>query len=282
MARPVFPEGNGFQSLTPEDVSKGYRVWTDRKKVPLIGKFVATKSKNVVIEVNGEEKEYPKAGLSEADQTWVNNEVRRRAEEAAAARQAASSNAGDSGTSRFPFPGSTFPRSPRFGGAGDMGHGEDYADNTNSNPGSRSPFGMGGHDDGSSNRFGSGGLGRSRFPTIEYTFTCDHCGKTWTDSSSISQCSDCKDKYQFQCTKCGHKWTRTGTMIDTCPRCSNGGVDPGSFSASSVDYSSGSGSSSSSSSGAQEGQGVFLTILYVCMGLGVLGGIAGGLFKAFG
>jgi hypothetical protein len=27
---------------------------------------------------------------------------------------------------------------------------------------------------------------------------------------------------------------------------------------------------------------VWMTIIYVCMGLGLLGGIAGGLFKAFG
>lgn len=279
MARPVFPEGNGFQSLTPDDVSKGYRVWTDRKKVPLVGKFVSVKGKDVVIEVNGEEKEYPKAGLSEADRTWVNNEIRRRAEEAAARAQAAASNSGggsfEGGTSRFPRP-STFPSRPtfprpsfggsRFGGHSEGGMGDEYAD-----------AGMPDDPTGGS-RFGGGRTGGSFGPTFPtYEFTCDHCGKSWTESSPISRCPDCKDKSFFTCSRCGYEWTRNdGSMISKCPRCANGGTDPGA-----TDGNTPTGKSSSGSGG-KKSKGVLMTIVYIVTGLAVLGGIAAGLIRSFG
>jgi hypothetical protein len=262
LARPVFPEGNGFVSLTPDDVSKGYRVWTDRKSVPLIGKFVGTKSKNVVIEVADENREYPLAGLSEADRSWIKAEVKRRADAAAAARQAAANSEGNN--------------SP-FGG-------------------SRSSFGPGGHSEG-----GGGGFGGSMFPT--YKFECEHCGKTWTGPTPISHCSECFGKSFFECNRCGHKWsTKGGSMLSECPQCAaqrntNSGLTstssrPGyesnypsrnsssSFGSSSTNPTAAATAGSGSSSAG--GQGVWMTIIYVCMGLGLLGGIAGGLFKAFG
>lgn len=272
LARPVFPEGNGFQSLTPDDVSKGYRVWTDRKNVPLIGKFVSVKGKDVVIEVNGEEKEYPKAGLSKADQTWIDNEIRRRAEEAAARAQAAAANSGGNsfeggpGMSRFPHR----PSFPRFGRNSPDGMEDEFADAgmPDENPGG--------------NRFGGGRTGGSFGPTFPtYEFTCEHCGKTWTDSSPISRCSECAGKTFFKCDKCGHKWSRAdGTFLDKCPRCANGGHNPGNGNGRTTveDY------ASASSTGApkNERSGVFMTIVYIVTGLGVLGGIATGLIRSFG
>ncbi len=214
MARPIFPEGSGFQSLTPEDVAKGYRVWTDRKKVPLVGKFVAVKLKNVVIEVNGEEREYPKLGLSEADLSWVDGEVRRRSEAAAAARQASAGS--NSGGSQSNPGGSQFGRS-RF---------SSFGGNSNSGYAASNPMLGGGHGEGGGNptasQFGAGRPRTSPFPSIEYKFQCENCGKTWTDSSPISRCSECAGKYHFHCTKCGHKWTRTDTSLSKCPMCSEG------------------------------------------------------------
>lgn len=296
MARPVFPEGPGFQSLTPEEVSKGYRVWTDRKNVPLVGKFIAVKGRDVVIEVDGENKEYPKAGLSEADLKWVNNEIRRRAEEAAAKAQASSGGSSRPGSPFSSRP--TFPRPPRFGVGGHGGGG--HAD-------------AGGHEDGGSSagRFGTGGSGTRPFGMFQYKFNCEHCGRSWTESTPISHCPDCKGKSFFQCHRCGHKWTRTdGSIIDHCPKCSgqigNGGnsghgsgvtqtqarptSNSGRYSSSNTSTTSESSSASTSStvpsvsggSPSGEGSGVWMTILYVTLGLSLLGGIAGGLFRAFG
>jgi hypothetical protein len=253
LARPVFPEGNGFQSLTPEDVSRGYKVWTDRRNVPLIGKFVALRGKNVVIEVAGAEQEYPKAGLSESDRDWVDAEVKRRAE---AAQQAAADNPSPAGRSSFP--------QSRFSPFGNTGGGA-HAENT-----PRNSF---------------GGSSQSSFPQMEF---------------------------QFYCRRCGHEWTRTDTSIDHCPKCtgsnsgqsaSASGQQPSSFghsasssgsstpyqaptasSASTFDSSSPAsfGAATTSGSGTKDSQGVLMTIVYVLMGVGLLAGIAAGLFRAFG
>ena len=273
MARPVFPEGPGFQSLTPDDVAKGYRVWTDRKKVPLVGKFIAVKGKDVVIEVAGENKEYPKAGLSEADITWVNNEVRRRAEAARAQAEAnRSSSEGYTGGSGSSFPSRpTFPRRPSFGtgGHGDSG----YAD-------------AGGHgEDGSTRgRFGTGSM-------FQYKHTCQHCGKSWTDSSALTECPDCKGKKFYKCMRCGHKWSQTsGGYLEKCPKCSSqigndrgsGGIRGSDSGQSGTDSYTSSPPSSGTAAATKEGSGVLTTIVYVALGLSVLGGIVGGLFRAFG
>ena len=268
LARPVFPEGSGFQSLTPEDVGKGYRVWTDRRDVSLVGKFEGIKGKNVVIEKNGEKLEYALAGLSEADRTWIKEDQRRRAEEAAQrARQAAAERESErnSGGGRSPFSRSPFPRGPDAGGHGD---------GSSTFPRRRS----------------------SLFP--EYKFHCNRCGHAWTGHSPISSCPNCKDTYEFHCNVCGHTWTRKNQLIDSCPNCnarrneSNARQSPqcqlfpGGFgferpSASSTPTSTGSDLASAGNS-AKEGQGVFLTIVYAGLGLGLLAGIAVGLFKAFG
>ncbi len=282
MARTVFPAGTGFQSLTPEEVAKGYRVWTDRREVPLVGKFHATKLKNVVIEKDGQHLEYPLAGLSENDQTWIKNELRRRSEEAAdRARQAAAERQSrmNSGGGRSPF--------------------------------SRGPFGAGGHGESAGNNYadaGGHGGGSSRFPRSrgslfpEYKFHCDHCGHDWTGHSPISFCPNCKDTYEFHCHVCGHTWTRQNQLVDTCPKCNARRNDshgenssnsntryspPGSHSQSASSSSSTRSSSTRSalptaSSSGKEGHGVVLTIVYVSLGLGLLAGIAVGLFKAFG
>ena len=276
-ARPVFPEGTGFQSLTPEDVGKGYRVWTDRRGVPLVGKFEGVKGKNVVIEKNGEKLEYALAGLSENDQTWIKTELRHRAEEAAErARQAVAEQQSrmNNGGGRFPFSRSRF--SP--GGQGDSGN--EYTD-------------AGGHGDGSS-RFPR--RRSSLFP--EYKFHCDRCGHDWTGHSPISYCPNCKDTYEFHCKVCGHTWTRKNQLIDTCPNCnarlndSNaGGTSDASYSPADSHSQSPSSTSTPTSTNsnlasagksAKEGQGVLLTIVYAGLGLGLLAGIAVGLFKAFG
>ena len=282
MARTVFPAGTGFQSLTPEDVAKGYRVWTDRRDVPLVGKFHATKLKNVVIEKDGQLLEYPLAGLSENDQTWIKSELRRRSEEAAdRARQASADQQSrmNSGGGRFPF--------------------------------NRGPFGAGGHGESSGNNFADGGGhggGSSRFPRSrgslfpEYKFHCNHCGHDWTGHSAISFCPNCKDTYEFHCHVCGHTWTRQNQMVDTCPKCNARGNDshgesaananasyspPGSHSQPASSSSTTSPPStrtdlSAAASSGKEGHGVVLTIIYVSLGLGLLAGIAVGLFKAFG
>lgn len=261
MAREVFPEGNGFQSLTPEDIAKGYKVWNDRKNVPLIGKFVGVKTKNVVIEVAGEEREYPKAGLSQADRDWVDAEVKRRAEAAqqqAAQQQAAARN--------------NQPTYSPFG---------------NGNTGTGSSFG--GHGENGGSRFGSG-IGSS-FPTIEYSFTCEHCGRTWKDSSPISQCSNCAGKFHFTCNVCGHKWTRTDSMISECPQCAarkNSGTSgfsalagnsPSSSPSKPSPFSS---STTASASPKSDAYAIGQTVGYILGGLVLLGAIAAGLFKAFG
>ncbi len=262
-ARPVFPEGSGFQSLTPEEVEKGYRVWTDRRDVPLVGKFEGVKDKSVVIEKNGEKLEYPLAGLSENDRDWIKTELRRRAEAAAArARQAAAERPSQM-TSGSPFSRSPFSRGP-FGAGG---HGESGNEDA------------GGHGDGFSSRFP-----RSRgslFP--EYKFHCDHCGRDWTGSSPVSFCPNCKDTYEFRCNVCGHTWTRKNQRMDTCPNCnarrnnSNAG-----YSATGSHSQSPSASTPPATSATKKGQDVALTLLYVGLGLGLLAGIAVGLFKAFG
>lgn len=257
MAREIFPEGNGFQSLTPEDIGKGYKVWTDRKNVPLIGKFIGVKSKNVVIEVGGEEREYPKAGLSQADIDWVDAEVKRRAEAAQATARAAAQEREANARNRFTPYGST-------------GTGESDS---------------GGHDEGTGNRFGP----RNSFG-ISYTHTCTNCGKTWTDSSPLSHCPDCAGKYHFSCPRCGHKWTSTDSIISQCPQCtaernasaSNNSASSTRTSSSSTTSPTNYGSGSSSSGGSGSGSGVLMTIVYVAMGVVLLGGIAAGLFKAFG
>ncbi len=251
LARPVFPETDGFQSLTPEDVSRGYRVWTDRRNVTLIGKFMGTRGDDVVIEVAGLAQEYPKAGLSESDRTWVDGEVRRRAEAArAAAEQAAANN---------PRPRNPWDRSNRF----------EHEDRTRN--------------------LGHGGMGRDHFPRLEYRFECEHCGRTWTDNMPVSRCEHCAGKFHFHCRRCGHKWTRTDRLIDNCPRCSGKLDDSGSSDSSSSHSASSTETSDSNpltelgagSSGEKEKQGVLMTIVYVLAGVALLAFIASTLFRAF-
>ncbi len=262
-ARPVFPVNSGFQSLTSDDVAKGYRVWTDRKQQSLVGKFVNITNNKVVIESNAGQQSFPKGGLSESDRNWVNAEVRRRAEEAAqAARDAAQANSSGGGynpgggfdsTSRpsafprptFPRP-SPFPRRSPFGGSNTDPMGDDYADatETNTNPNPR-PFG--GYRDPSTN------LGESSPPTF-------------LDPPEIPRI-----QFNFKCDKCGHTWTRSDTSIDKCPQCSGQARQ----------MNQGSGTSKSTEK-PNEVSGVLRSILYIVCGLGILGGIVGGLMKQFG
>ncbi len=242
MARPVFPEGAGFQSLTPEDVGKGYKVWTDRKNVPLIGKFVGLKTKNVVIEANGEEREFPMVGLSEGDRSWVDGEVKRRAEAAAqqasaqqAARQQEAANRAQA-ASGSPYSRFGDNRGSSYGG----GHGESSHSSANN------------------------------FPRTTLQF-----------------------EYRYTCFRCGHTWTGTEPSQNTCPNCNNGRTNSSASNASAINTNAHSsmpsvpsyGSSTGATGGSPtsgSGSGVYMTILYVLFGLGLLGGIAAGLFKAFG
>jgi hypothetical protein len=261
MAREVFPAGNGFQSLTPDEVAKGYKVLTDRRNVPLIGKFIAVKGKNVVIEVAGTEQEYPKAGLSKSDNDWVDAEVKRRDD---AAKAAAQQNMASSGQNRFsPFGSRPFGSSPNYGS---------HSEESSTGQGSTFP------------RTGFG---------VSYTHTCDHCGRTWTDSFRLSQCENCAGKYHFDCPRCGHKWTSTTSIFEYCPKCSaqkNSGASESSSYESSPEASStssptGFSSPSTPISGGRpssSNSGVYMTILYVISGIALLGGIAAGLFKTFG
>ena len=255
MARPVFPEGNGFQSLTPQDVSRGYRVWTDRKNVPLIGKFVAIKGKNVVIEVNGVQEEYPKLGLSETDRNWIDNEIRQRSEQSQAASRQTMTNPGMS----------SFPRSrfSHFGSPG--GHGENFAGNSS----------FGGHGDNSNNRFGH----LPSAPVLEFHFQCPKCGHEWTEANtSISRCPQCtganrinaapaasqSSSYQQPAaTPAPQPTVSSHSSFDSSPTADFAGTDL-------------------SSPGSRQGQGALMTIFYALLGVGVLAGLAAGLFRAFG
>lgn len=253
MARPVFPESSGFKSLTPEDVGRGYRVWTDRNDVTLVGKFVAVKGDDVVLEVDGENKDFPKAGLSESDRKWVDDEVQRRREEAEANRQAAR----ESGRSGI---GSSFPRrSSRFGS--ERGGGNEYAE-------------VGGPDDGTS-RFGR----RGRFGTGSRETSSD-MERTSRNDSMFPEVP--KIEYRLKCPRCDHRWT-SSSSVEHCPRCSSNRTRERERSSSGLSsVSTTSSDTNSSVSPTEETSGVLMTIVYVALGLSVLGGIAGGLFRAFG
>lgn len=250
---PVFPAGD-YQPLTSDDLQKGYRMWTDRKGEKLNAKFVRVEGKKAILEFADAETSYSRHGLSFEDQSWINRELARRAEEARQKAEAA--RAAAEAASRNNSGGNSSPFGSRFG---------PFGNRPSYNPG------MGSHNDGSSPR--SGG---SIYNRPVYEFDCPSCGHHWTNNHSlIDNCPKCASNrnhsmsnnsspnygntgshsssrpnnshsgsgysgrsssysgdsgipgsgdWEFECLRCHHKWRQhTSIEPDECPSCHNNG-----------------------------------------------------------
>lgn len=160
----VFPPGE-LQPLTAEQTTNGYRVWNDRKGVMLNGKFVRRSDRNVILEVDGTNREFPFHGLSEADRDWIDQENERRAAAARAQAEAARAQAEAAQNAR----------AAAAGGTG-MAPG----------PAMPAPGGMP-----SSRRFGPSTPTHTTPSIPEYQFHCDECGHSWTNVTSVDLCPNC-------------------------------------------------------------------------------------------
>ena len=168
LLREVFPPDE-LQPLTAEQTAAGYRVWTDRKGVALNAKFVRQSSRDLVLEVDGTNTDFPFHGLSVADHDWVTAENKSRADAARAKAQAAQAAAQASAAS------SRAGRSPGGPGYGSSMPG--YSPPTSNRPTYTPPTAT---------------QPEFSLPVFEYEFHCDRCGHNWTrEGKAMDQCPKC-------------------------------------------------------------------------------------------
>ena len=240
----VFPKG-GFVAPTAAQESSGYRVWTDRRGERLAGKFVSQTGKTVTIEVGGENKTFPFNGLSQDDKNHINSQQQQNQQQGAG-QPVAAAGAGAGAGGGFPGAGGM---PPGFGpsGIGARPFGpmppSGFQNPAMANPGLHNPpihnppihnspmpnptmpshappaAGL------ASANAGAGGGNPWSVPNAgipQYEFKCNNCNRTWTGSSPVSECQNCRNTYQFHCNRCGHSWTRQNQQTDQCPKCSGG------------------------------------------------------------
>ena len=178
----VFPPGE-LQPLTAEQTAAGYRVWTDRKGVTLNAKFVRHFRRDLTLEVDGTNTDFPFHGLSVADRDRVTAENKRRADaaraKAEATQAAAGASAGPSGAGMSPGQPGYRPTTPGY--SPPMSNRPDYTPPT--------------------------------FTPPTYTPPTD----------TQPEFSLPEFEYEFHCDRCGHTWTREHKAVDQCPKCSGGG-----------------------------------------------------------
>lgn len=107
----VFPKG-GYTTPTASQEAAGYRTWTDRRGERLAGKLVSHNDRDLVLEVDGQNKTFPTSGLSQDDRDRLASEDKAKQGQGAGQPVASAGPAGGMPPNFAP----SVPAAPSFGG----------------------------------------------------------------------------------------------------------------------------------------------------------------------